>query len=390
MSFENFFGEAEFDYELEKQKFIDNMDFLKSMSVQEQTLYKKWQEFNKDEKLMSQITSLDVISNQLWKPTDINNLEQTIQEINDMEPIVEYTQDNAKWTLLRQGISSMEFVANPGRNIKFYVKDKVSNKYLGVICMGSDVTSLGSRDEYIGWTRDNKFKDGKLNHTAIGTSIIATQPLGYNFLGGKLVSALVTCSTIRDKWQEMYNETLVGATTTALYGIHSQYNGIPHWKTLGETKGKISIKPDDSAYDVWHQWLKENNSEKYHKLVELRPNGQPQTGIKQKIIQMIYQELGIKRAKYEHGFKRGAYYADIYENGRPFLRNEINEDELVMKEKYKLDYDRIINWWKPKAIRRYEKLHKENRLKPESLFYSDIIGMSWEETKEKYLGDIGR
>ncbi len=376
MSFENFFGEAEFDYELEKQKFIDNMDFLKSMSVQEQTLYKKWQEFNKDEKLMSQITSLDVISNQLWKPTDINNLEQTIQEINDMEPIVEYTQDNAKWTLLRQGISSMEFVANPGRNIKFYVKDKVSNKYLGVICMGSDVTSLGSRDEYIGWTRDNKFKDGKLNHTAIGTSIIATQPLGYNFLGGKLVSALVTCSTIRDKWQEMYNETLVGATTTALYGIHSQYNGIPHWKTLGETKGKISIKPDDSAYDVWHQWLKDNKTEKYEKLVELRPNGQPQTGI--------------KRAKYEHGFKRGAYYADIYENGRPFLRNEINEDELVMKEKYKLDYDRIINWWKPKAIRRYEKLHKENRLKPESLFYSDIIGMSWEETKEKYLGDIGR
>ena len=390
MAFGDFFDEPKFDFDKERKTFVDNLNLLKTMSVQEQTLYKKWQEFNKDEKLMSQITSLDVISNQLWKPTDINNLEQTIQEINDMEPIVEYTQDNAKWTLLRQGISSMEFVANPGRNIKFYVKDKVSNKYLGVICMGSDVTSLGSRDEYIGWTKDNKFKDGKLNHTAIGTSIIATQPLGYNFLGGKLVSALVTCSTIRDKWQEMYNETLVGATTTALYGIHSQYNGIPHWKTLGETKGKISIKPDDSAYDVWHQWLKDNKTEKYEKLVELRPNGQPQTGIKQKIIQMIYQELGIKRAKYEHGFKRGAYYADIYENGRPFLRNEINEDELVMKEKYKLDYDRIINWWKPKAIRRYEKLHKENRLKPESLFYSDIIGMSWEETKEKYLGDIGR
>ena len=29
MSFENFFGEAEFNYDLEKQKFIDNMDFLK-------------------------------------------------------------------------------------------------------------------------------------------------------------------------------------------------------------------------------------------------------------------------------------------------------------------------------------------------------------------------
>ena len=389
-SFEQFSDDKDFDFEKHKQEFIDNMDMLKTMSVQEQTLYKKWQEFNKSEKLRSKADKLDKVQQQMWTPTDIYDKEKTIQEIQDLEPIVEYTDDNETWTLLRQGISSMEFVANPGRNIKFFVKDKITNKYLGVICMGSDVTSLGSRDEYIGWTRDNKFKDGKLNHTAIGTSIIATQPLGYNFLGGKLVSALVTCSTIRDKWQEMYNETLVGATTTALYGIHSQYNGIPHWKTLGETKGKISIKPDDSAYDVWHQWLKDNKTEKYEKLVELRPNGQPQTGIKQKIIQMIYQELGIKRAKYEHGFKRGAYYADIYENGRPFLRNEINEDELVMKEKYKLDYDRIINWWKPKAIRRYEKLHKENRLKPESLFYSDIIGMSWEETKEKYLGDIGR
>ena len=390
MSFENFFGEAEFNYDLEKQKFIDNMDFLKAMSVQEQTLYKKWQEFNKDEKLMSQITSLDVISSQLWKPTDINNLEQTIQEINDLQPIVEYTQDNAKWTLVRQGISSMEFVANPGRNVKFFVKDSVTDKYLGVICMGSDVTSMGPRDNFIGWTKENKFQDGKLNHTAIGTSIIATQPLGFNFLGGKLVSALVTCSTIRDKWKETYNETLVGTTTTALYGIHSQYNGIPHWKTLGETKGKISIKPDDSAYNVWHKWLKENNTEKYNKLTELRPNGQPQTGIKQKILQMIYKELDIKRAKYEHGFKRGVYYGDIYENGKSFLRNEIKEDELIMKEKYELDYDRIISWWKPKAIRRYEKLHNENRLKPESLFYSDIIGMSWEETREKYLGDIGR
>ena len=120
----------------------------------------------------------------------------------------------------------MEFVANPGRNIKFFVKDSITDKYLGVICMGSDVTSMGPRDEFIGWTKENKFKDGKLNHTAIGTSIIATQPLGFNFLGGKLVSALVTCSTIRDKWQEMYNETLVwnNHNCTLWYSLSIQWN----------------------------------------------------------------------------------------------------------------------------------------------------------------------
>ena len=72
------------------------------------------------------------------------------------------------------------------------------------------------------------------------------------------------------------------------------------------------------------------------------------------------------------------------------LANINTATDIANHKKYKLDYDRIINWWKPKAIRRYEKLHNENRLKPESLFYSDIIGMSWEETREKYLGDIGR
>jgi len=383
MALEDFFTEKQFDFELEKQKFIDNMDMLKEMSVQENTLYKKWQEFNKTDGLQQKATSLDVIKLKMWKPTDINNLEQTIQEINDLEPIVEHTEDNRNWTLLRQSISSMEFVANPGRNVKFFVKDKKTDKYLGVICLGSDVVSIKVRDEFIGWTKENKLDDGKLNHTAIGTSIIATQPLGYNFLGGKLISALVTCSTIRDKWKELYDQTLVGITTTALYGVHSQYNGIPHWKTLGETAGQINLKPDDDVYLVWNQWLKDNHPEEHHKAVNA-------TGPKNNVINRIFKHLGMKAKHYQHGFKRGVYFANIYDNGKDFFTNKIEDKDLIMKEKYKLDYDRIINWWKPKAIRRYEKLHKENRLKSEQLFYPEIIGLSWEETKEKYLGDVGR
>ena len=382
-SFEQFSDDKDFDFEKHKQEFIDNMDMLKTMSVQEQTLYKKWQEFNKSEKLRSKADKLDQVQRQMWTPTDLSNKEKTIQEIQDLEPIVEHTEDNETWTLLRQGISSMEFVANPGRNIKFFVKDKITNKYLGVICMGSDVVSIKVRDEFLGWTKENKLDDAKLQHTAIGTSIIATQPLGYNFLGGKLVSALVTCSTIRNKWKENYNQTLAGITTTALYGIHSQYNGIPHWKTLGETAGQINLKPDDSIYLVWNQWLKENHPEEHHKAVNA-------TGPKNNVINRIFKHLGMKAKDYQHGFKRGVYFADIYENGKEFFRSNIEEKDLVMKEKYQLDYDRIISWWKPKAIRRYEKLHSENRLKSEQLFYSDIMDMSWDETKEKYLGEVGR
>ena len=397
MAFEDFFDELKFDYEKEKKKFIDNLNFLKEMSVQEITLYKKWEEFNKDfYSMMKKGSKFDVLEKVLWVPKNIYNKEQTISEIRLLNPVVEFveqgnTKEVERWTLLRRLIHTMEFSANPGRNLKFYVNDRNTNKVLGLICLGSDVTSLGARDTFIGWTKDNKFKDGKLNYTSIGTTICCVQPLGYNFLGGKLVAALVTSSVVRDAWRKLYSQTLVGISTTSLYGIHSMYNGIPHWKTLGESKGRISIKPDDVIYDSWHQWYKEEYPEKYKKATTPKPGvSGPVTGIKQKILGLIYRELGIKLSTYEHGFKRGIYFADIYENGKEFLRGEIEEHQLKMKKKYIDDSDYIMNWWKPKAIRRYKKLLSENRIKPEKLFYSDILNTTWEDTKERYLSEVGR
>ena len=69
--FEQFSDDKDFDFEKHKQEFIDNMDMLKTMSVQEQTLYKKWQEFNKSEKLRSKADKLDKVQQQMWTPTDI-------------------------------------------------------------------------------------------------------------------------------------------------------------------------------------------------------------------------------------------------------------------------------------------------------------------------------
>jgi hypothetical protein len=367
------------------------------MSVQEITLYKKWEEFNKDfYSMMKKGSKFDVLEKVLWVPKNIYNKEQTISEIELLNPVIEFveqgnTKEVERWTLLRRLIHTMEFSANPGRNLKFYVKDKNTNKVLGLICLGSDVTSLGARDKFIGWTKDNKFKDGKLNYTSIGTTICCVQPLGYNFLGGKLVATMVTSSVVRDTWKELYDQTLVGISTTSLYGIHSMYNGIPHWKTLGESKGRISLKPDDATYDTWHDWIKENRAERYERETTQKEGiSGPVTGIKQKIIKMIYDEFGIKLKNYEHGFQRGIYFANIYENGKEFLRKEIGEEDLVMKKKYIEDVDYINKWWKPKAIRRYTKLLDQNRIKPEKLFYADVLNASWEETKEKYLGEVGR
>ena len=390
---DNFFDiDTKFPYDKEKEAFVEHMDFLKTMSVQESTLYKKWKELNIDEyKLGNKVSHYENLLDRIWKPTDITDKNLTISEIEKLEPYVHIAESVGKWSLLRTMVSSMEFSANPGRNIKFYVKDKVTENFLGVISVGSDVTSLKVRDDYIGWNKENKFDHHKLNNTTIGTSIIPTQPLGFNFLGGKLISALVTSSTIRDKWYSEYNDILVGVTTTSLYGIHSQYNGIPHWKTLGESAGKVGLKPDDEFYDKWHDWIKENRKEEYDKKI-LTKGGKsgPVTGVKQRILSIIFNELGISQSKYQHGFKRGVFFSEIYDNTRPFLRGEIKEDELVLKKRLDNDVESIVSWWQKKSLKRYFKLHEQNRLKPEMLFYADMIGKSWEEAKEKYLGEVGR
>ena len=384
-----------FDYDVEKKKFIENMDYLSSMSVEEQTLYKKWDEWNSDlPTSMKRKAAMAQYIDQLWSPTDITNKDQTIKEIEDLDPYVEIVTDSkesTRWTEIRKLIHTMSFTANPGRNVKMYIKDRVSGKLLGLVSLGSDVTSLGVRDKYIGWTKENKFQDGRLNHTTIASTIVCTQPLGYNFLGGKLVACMCTSPVVRDHWKEKYGQELIAVGTTSLYGIHSQYNGIPHYKTLGESAGKVATKPDDSVYDVWHNWLKENQSDEYARHTTQKDGiAGPVSGVKQRILSMIFKELGIKQTHYMHGFKRGVYFAMMYDNGNEFLRNEIDESELKMKTKFQEGDDYTMRWWKKKAIKRYEKLHDEGRIKPEPLFYLDIIGMSWEEAKKQYLKEVGR
>jgi hypothetical protein len=373
-----------FDFDKSRSELIHNLDTISAMDVKEQTLYKKWVEFNED--LHTSYKRLPVLQSyydKLWAPTDLSDYKQTIKEIQDLQPIVEISEDTTEWIDIRRLIHTMDFTANPGRNVKVFIKDRNTDKVLGLISLGSDITSLGVRDEYIGWTKEDKFTNGKLNNTTIATTIVSTQPLGYNFLGGKLIACLTTSPEIREHWKQKYDNVLVGVGTTSLYGIHSIYNGIPHFKTLGESKGMISIKPDDKYYDVWHQYIKVKYPEKYEKAIN-------STGPKQNVLNMIFREIGINTSHYNHGFKRGVFFSQMYENGNQFLCSKIQEQDLVMKSKFLKGNEYSINWWKDKAIKRYTTLYNENKLKPETLFYSDIIGISWEECKEKYLSEVGR
>jgi hypothetical protein len=255
-----------FDFEKEKQSVVDNLNYLKSLSVEEFTFLKKFEEIRECSDY-GMLEKTGQYKNNIWSSTDINNEELTIKEISELQPeivVVKTPEQEQTWAALRFFCHTAEYNQAPGRLLKFILVDKVSGKYLGFSSIASEVIAISCRDEWIGWTKEDKLEHKMLNHSAIGTTIAATQPFGSNFLGGKLMAAMLTTSAVRNEWKTDYGSTLVGMTTTSLYGPFSMYNGHRWWKAMGKTKGKIPLKPSEENYETWHRWLKQYKTAAYN------------------------------------------------------------------------------------------------------------------------------
>ncbi len=385
---------SDFDFQGEKTKLKLSLDKLKAMSVQEFTFYKKWEELKQDGvgKVASNAYTAKL---KIWKPKDILDIDSTVKELQELEPEVVFVEDKSPlyndWNNLRLFGHTMEFNQNPGRFVRFLVIDKNSKKYLGVISIASDVISITDRDKYLGWTSENRLKDRKLVFSSIGSCIMSTQPFGFNFLGGKLIACLCTSDVVRDTWQRLYGQTLVGMTTTSLYGSYSMYNSLNRWwHKCGVSSGKILIKPDQSCYDVWHDWIKKNNKEEYDKAMTQKEGiSGPVTAAKLRTLSMIMEACELKQKNYTHGYERGVYYSCFYENTKEFLQNKIKESELKMKPLFEGGVNSIMEWWRPKAIERYRRLYEDSNIKNNILFYDTMIDMTYEEAKKKFFSDVG-
>lgn len=196
---------------------IEDLSKVSDMSVGEYTLYQKWLEvknkyptheiqtlFGSETQLedITQEKIIKTVKSNIWRPTDVEdymNLKPRLIYTNDSSTYnkvgidgssVEVTTDRTKelpekWNTLRTFMSTMKNNSNIGRNLNFMVEDEVTGKYLGVVCISSDFLDLTPRDEWIEWEREKKTQGRMINYTAIGSTIVPTQPLGFNYVGGK-------------------------------------------------------------------------------------------------------------------------------------------------------------------------------------------------------------
>jgi hypothetical protein len=391
-----------------KQTVIKDLTYVSQMDVKEYTLYQKWCEVQdrypavvvsdlwegqkrviEDEK---QRRAIEEVKSNFWNPQNVDeylNLQPELVYANKQDDLPEL------WNCIRTFSSTMKNNSNIGRNLNFIVRDKVTKKYLGVICISSDFLDLTPRDNYIGWSRELKTQGGMINHTAIGSTIVPLQPLGYNYVGGKLLALLCLATPIQELWEKLYGDKLVSITTTSLYGQAkpnglSQYDGLPYWQKMGFTAGSVSFEPEKETRYKIRQWLMKNYTKKYFEwYVAKKPSGQPhKRDHKNRSLQFTYSKLQVPKELIKTAHARGIYWCPLYDKTVEFLRGE---DSTGIKKNFDTSVEALVEIWKKDLAKpRISILKKKDKVSKETLFYDDLITLTWQETKDKYLGQVGR
>ena len=354
------------EWDEKRDELIDNLKFYKSLDEQEIVRVRKWEEIKTskfDTKLKKKVKK------EIYQFENLNNEKKTIEELHKINPILTEPRSEEEFKILRTYTSSFEWVQSVGRVLKYIVRNESDDRILGMITIASDVSSIECREKYLGWTENDKFEKKKINNSAIASTICGVQPFGHNFLGSKLIAGMVGDIKIREDWKKKYKDELVGITTTSLYGGFSIYNSHPHWKKIGNTKGLLNIKPNQDLWKYWMNYMKEQHSTEYDSIMK-QDNEKIKTSPKQKLMSLLYTKLGIKSDEILIEQSKGVYYALMYHNGREFLRNEIVASELEPNMKY--NKQSLMDWWIPKAEKRYKDLRKKKSIQTDTLWYEDL------------------
>jgi hypothetical protein len=274
---------------------------------------------------------------------------------------------------------SIPVSAGYGRRLRFLVFDDHNDKVIGLIGLGDPVYGLGPRDEWIGWTREEK---RKRLQCVMDAFVLGAVPPYSDLLCGKLVAMLVASDEIRRAFyrkyggrssriaQERLDARLALVTTTSALGRSSVYNrvrfsGESLFISIGFTKGSGEFHFSNGLYgDLWKyatRWC-----------VSTGKHEQWGDGFRNRreMIRRCLAKIGLSRELVYHGVQREIYVVPTASNSRAFLCGR--DDRLQwrtasVEELFKSFRER---WLLPRAERdqRYLSFERESyRLWPRRL-----------------------
>ncbi len=216
-----------------------------------------------------------------------------------------------------------------GRRMRFLVMDASNGKLIGVLALGDPVFNLRARDQWIGWTPDERRE--RLVHVMDAYVVGAVPP--YNrLLGGKLVTSLIGSREISQYFCWKYSNSrgiiskkekhayLALVTVTSALGRSSMYNrielpGLVKLEMIGETSGWGHFHISSELFEKMRQLL----AERGHPYASGHRYGQGPNW-RMRVVKQALTYLGMNPNLLRHGIHREIYAMPLAENWRAFLR----------------------------------------------------------------------
>jgi hypothetical protein len=215
-----------------------------------------------------------------------------------------------------------------GRRLRFLVWDKSNEKIIGIFALGDAVFNIKSRDDFIGWTTQDR-KKRLVN--IMDAYVVGAIPPYNNILCGKLVASLIKSVEVADAFRKKYknsvglisgykkNPYLTGVTLTSALGRSSVYNRLKlegDWifRKIGMTSGWGHFHVSDEIFRLMENYLKSIGDDHFS---SYEFGGGPNWRIR--VIKRALSSLGLSEKLMQHGYLREVYFSDVAKNYNEIL-----------------------------------------------------------------------
>ena len=279
-------------------------------------------------------------------------------------------------------IATFPIESQIGRRITIGVKENNTNKYVGFIRLASPVSSIKPRNNFFGKSLQlNTVND----HIYNGQTIVPVQPFGFNYLGGKLLSLVCISNEVRELWNKNYNTNILLFETTSLYGnskSSSMYDGLePYIRFMDLTESKNLLFPNDEVYYKVRDLCREHYGMKEHDgMLVPKKGSSPKTREFTKVLSILKHHLTTEEKNLFNKFikenmeskEQKRFYMSTmgFKNVKEHI---LNGDPLVEDNRSNYDLSNLIQYWKNKSQKRYDKLLLNNTIKTDLEVYTKPI-----------------
>jgi hypothetical protein len=260
-----------------------------------------------------------------------------------------------------------------GRRLRFLVRDRQNGCLIGLIAIGDPVFNLSARDNWIGWSHEDREK--RLVHVMDAYVLGSLPPYSY-LICGKLIAALIGSEEIKTVYDRKYlgkrsiisnklnRARLVLLTTTSALGRSSVYNrlsipGGPCFIRIGTTRGFGHFHFADKTFKLMRDYLKDlGDPYASGNRFGMGPNW------KMRVVRKSLESLGLDgNAILKHGIEREVYAIPIAANWREVLMGSNDRVKSLTIPAEDIARYCLARWIVPRAHRdsRY-KTFKKNEI----------------------------